>query len=93
MSSAPVNPGLSDAVDTILPNLSFDTPYCELWQHNAGDYNYFFGKYKPYWTTVVINGDSYYDKIFNTVDFRSDSWDGTELSRNTFDRLEVWNEY
>ena len=93
MSSTPVNPGLSDAVDTILPNLSFDTPYCELWQHNAGDYNYFFGKYKPYWTTVVINGDSYYDKIFNTVDFRSDSWDGTELSRNTFDRLEVWNEY
>lgn len=88
-----VQDSISDAVEVILPNLTFTTPYCTLWQHNAGDYNYFFGSYKPYWTTVVVNGDSYYDKIFSTVDFRSDSWNGNELSRNTFDRLEVWNEY
>ena len=34
------------------------------------------------------------DKIFNNLEFRSDSWDKSDnLLNTTFDTLTVWNEY
>ena len=39
----------------------------KLWQQFNGDYNMFFGQYKPYSITVVANADEPADKIFNTV--------------------------
>ncbi len=66
----------------------------KIWHNFAGEYNMFYGEYKPYSITVVSNADEPYDKIFNTVEFRADSWDKNILINNaTFDTLEVWNEY
>lgn len=66
----------------------------KLWLHNEGDYNMFFGNYQPFYTTVIANPDMPMDKIFNTVEFRADSWDSEgRLLNSTFDTLSVWNEY
>ena len=64
------------------------------WLHNEGDYNMFFGVYQPFYTTVIANPDMPVDKIFNNLEFRSDSWDKNgNLLGTTFDTLTVWNEY
>lgn len=64
------------------------------WLHNEGDYNMFFGVYHPFYTTVIANPDMSVDKIFNNLEFRSDSWDKSDtLLDTTFDTLTVWNEY
>ena len=66
----------------------------KLWQNFEGDYNMFYGEFKPYSITVIANSDEPYDKIFNNVEFRADSWNGDTLINNqTFDTLDVWNEY
>ena len=70
-----------------------DTLY-KPWLHNEGDYNMFFGVYQPFYTTVIANPDMPVDKIFNNLEFRSDSWDKSgNLLGTTFDTLTVWNEY
>lgn len=61
--------------------------------HNEGDYNMYFGKYQPFYTTIIANPDMPMDKIFNTVEFRADSWNNEELLNTTFDTLTTWNEY
>ena len=54
----------------------------------------FFDNYKPFYTTVVVNPDINVDKIFNNIEFTSDSWDSDgNLLNTTFDTLDVWNEY
>lgn len=64
------------------------------WLHNEGDYNIFFGVYQPFYTTIIANPDMPVDKIFNNLEFRSDSWDKNgNLLNTTFDTLTVWNEY
>lgn len=64
------------------------------WLHNEGDYNMFFGVYQPFYTTIIANPDIPVDKIFNNLEFRSDSWDKNgNLLNTTFDTLTVWNEY
>ena len=64
------------------------------WLHNKGDYNMYFNKYQPFYTTVIANPDMQVDKIFNNLEFRADNWDknGTLLN-STFDTLNTWNEY
>ena len=45
-------------------------------------------------TFTHANPDFTKDKIFNNIEFRADSWDKEEiLTNNTFDTLDVWNEY
>lgn len=64
------------------------------WLHNEGDYNMFFGVYQPFYTTVIANPDMPVDKIFNNLEFRSDSWDKNgSLLNTTFDTLTTWDEY
>lgn len=66
----------------------------KVWAHNEGDYNNYYGKYSPFSTTVIVNADINKYKIFNNLEFRSDSWDiDNTLLSSTFDTLEVWNEY
>lgn len=66
----------------------------KLWQQFNGDYNMFFGQYKPYSITVVANADEPADKIFNTVEFRADAYDGDNLApTKTYDTLDIYNEY
>lgn len=66
----------------------------KIWEQFTGDYNMFFGEYKPFGITFIANAEEPSDKIFNTVEFRADSWEGdTLISNKTFDTLNVWNEY
>lgn len=65
----------------------------KVWKVNGGDYNMFFGEFKPYYITIVANQDEPLDKTFNTVEFRADMWNGQEQLGYTFDTLDVYNEY
>lgn len=50
--------------------------------------------YEPYWTTLLVNPDMSYDKVFNNIDMRTDMWNNNnELLEETFSHLEVWNEF
>lgn len=69
-----------------------DSAY-KIWLHNEGEYNIFFDKYQPFYTTIIANPDIALDKIFNNLEFRSDSWNGDTLLNSTFDTLTTWNEY
>ena len=73
---------------------SVEGPY-KIWIQHEGDYNKFFGDYKQFYTTVIVNPEPTEDKIFNTLEFRSDTWDSSEnyLPEYTFDTLTVENEY
>lgn len=64
------------------------------WFQHEGDYNMFFNQYRPFYTTVIANPEMQIDKVFNNLEFRSDTWrkDGV-LLEDTFDTLKVWNEY
>ena len=54
----------------------------------------FFNKYQPFSTTIVANQEPTKDKIFNNIEFRADTFkDDTYSYQDTFDTLEVWNEY
>lgn len=75
-----------------------DTYYPYL--HREGKYNSFFGEDKPFWTTVIVNSESTFDKIFNTLEYRADGF--TENSEGkyedydkgyNFNLLKTWNEY
>ena len=68
--------------------------------HREGEYNNFFGVFKPFWTVVVANPDPTEDKVFNNLEYRGDTFQYNSLSGlwdhkydNTFDYLETWNEY
>lgn len=66
----------------------------QVWEQFAGDYNMFFGEYQPYSITFISNENPSIDKIFNNIEFRADSWNKNTLLHNeTFDQLDVWNEY
>lgn len=65
----------------------------KLWEQGEGEYNKFFGGFKPYYITYRVNPEEPMDKIFNNIEFRADTWDNTTLTNKTFDTLDVWNEY
>lgn len=65
-----------------------------LWKMFSGEYNQFFDNYRPHSITFVSNADSTLDKIFNTLESRTDFWQGTSLQhRRFYDYIRVWNEY
>lgn len=65
-----------------------------VWENHEGLYNMFFDVYEPFYTTIIANPDMQMDKVFNNIEFRSDTWIGNSLiSDITFDTLTVWNEY
>lgn len=76
-------------------NKAYNSNDYKIWEHTEGDYNMFFGQYKPFWTTVIANPDPQLDKIFNILEFKADSFNssGTYLPLTTFDKLYTWNEY
>lgn len=65
----------------------------KIWEQNAGEYNMFYGEYKPYYITYRVSPNPYSDKIFTNIDFRSDTFDKDILTHTTFNELKVWNEY
>ena len=60
-----------------------------------GSYNNFFGEVKPYSITIISNDNPYTDKIFNTVEYRSDLMSAANKydPESPFDTIKVWNEY
>lgn len=66
-----------------------------LWEHNKGEYNRFFDKSEDFHVTVIANAEPLKDKIFDILEFRSDSFDqtGAYQPSDTFNKLETWNEY
>ena len=66
-----------------------------IYQHSAGNYNEFYGEIKPYHLTIISNDDPQVDKVFTNLDYRADFFDSDNnyLENESFDTLEVWNEY
>lgn len=65
----------------------------EFWEHFTGEYNSFYGQYKPYSVEVTINPDFQLDKIFNTVEWRSTMKEANTDLQETFDTIRVYNDY
>lgn len=68
----------------------------KLWEQGAGKYNEIFGELQNYHVLYRVTPDPYGDKIFNNIEYRADifkSNTGQLLPEETFDTLEVWNEY
>lgn len=66
-----------------------------IYQHSVGNYNEFYGEIKPYNLTIISNEDPQVDKVFTNLDYRADFFDSKNnyLENESFDTLEVWNEY
>lgn len=70
-----------------------------LWKYHGGDYNYIYNIYSPFYTTIIANPDIIKDKIFDIVEYRSDSFNFNkdkgkwEVNNDTFDKIETHNEY
>ena len=72
----------------------------KLWSHHDGEYNMFFGVYKPYSITLLANEMPSVDKTFDTIDYRDDEFvfnstdESYVYSPNTsFDKIYAWTEY
>ena len=66
----------------------------KMWAHHEGDYNYYFDQFAPYYATIIVNPEPLTDKIFNTLEFRADTFhDDLYMPFSTFDKLYTWNEY
>lgn len=74
-----------------------------LWLQGEGQHCKLFGEFQDFHTVYRVTPTPYSDKIFSTLEYRADMFDMNgenpymngegELTRNTFDSLEVWNEY
>lgn len=72
------------------------TPYynTSVWLQHKGEYNYFFGEFKPFYVTYIANENPVIDKIFTNLEFQSDCYDSNNNNVEfTFNTLDVWNEY
>lgn len=71
----------------------YQTEAAQLWLQNEGDYNSIFGNPVGYSIEYRVTPDPYGDKIFTNIEYRADIFNGEDLTEETFDTLEVWNEY
>lgn len=72
------------------------------WELGKGEYNMFFGSFRPYWITLISNSYPTENKIFNNLAWRdmdvaiaTTPYGTSEIPRpfNTFDHLRVWTEH
>lgn len=65
-----------------------------LWGMHEGEYNNYFGEYKPFHITYKVTPDPYADKIFTNIEYKADVFKDDVLQPEiTFNTLDVWNEY
>lgn len=65
-----------------------------IWKEHFGKPCHFYGIYRPFYTHIIANPEMTVDKVFDTLEFRSDSFtEEGALTEDTFDTLECWNEY
>ena len=67
----------------------------KIWELWAGQYNMFFGQYRPYWLTFISNTDPTTDKIFNNLSWRTFDYNSNKELQplSTFDTVRVWNDH
>lgn len=77
----------------------------KLWIQGEGDYGNIFGNLQDYHMLYRVTPDPYGDKTFTNIEYRADMFNMDDvtsnpympkegrLTNNTFDTLEVWNEY
>lgn len=75
--------------------LKNDIPTTAVYKYQEGMYNYQYEKQVPYYVEFIANPEPLNDKIFNVLEFRSDSWDNHNYitHNNTFNKLTISNEY
>lgn len=74
-----------------------------LWKQGEGLYSHIFNEYQNFYTLYRVTPEPYSDKTFTNLTYRADMFDMNQdndfmpgeglLTGNTFDTLEVWNEY
>ena len=64
-----------------------------IYQMYAGDYNNLLNVPCDYGIEILVNPDPTEDKVFNTIEFRADTWSKGNLTNNTFDYLSAETEY
>ena len=74
-----------------------------LWKQGEGLYSHIFNEYQNFYTLYRVTPEPYSDKTFTNLTYRADMFDMNRdndfmpgeglLTGNTFDTLEVWNEY
>lgn len=62
-------------------------------QMYAGDYNNLLNVPCDYGIEILVNPEPTEDKVFNTLEFRADTWSAGNLTNNTFDYLSAETEY
>ena len=72
----------------------------KLYQMFSGDYNHFFGYYRPWYIKFTSNGNSQQcagvDKIYTNLEYRMDMYDSENveyLNDKSFDYIRAFNEY
>lgn len=62
--------------------------------HQTGKYNNLLGEESPYGLTVIVRNDSNITKIFNSIEFRSDLYENSDLRNfETFDTIQIEDEH
>ena len=59
----------------------------------AGDYNNLLDVSCDYGIEILVNPEPTEDKVFNTLEFRADTWSAGSLTNDTFDYLSAETEY
>lgn len=72
-----------------------DTDNAKIYFMNEGDYNNFYGKFYESTLTFISNEDSYYNKIFDTIEYKMDVYDAKNVLQHndSFDWIRAYNEY
>lgn len=72
----------------------YNDGFTEIHLLRQGNYNYFFGKYEPYWTTVIINQNSLVTKTLSNIEFSTEAYsENIPNNQFTFDTVTLWNDY
>jgi len=65
-----------------------------IYEQYAGEYNNFFGSYSPSYVTLMLNPESDYDCIFNTIEFTSELYlNDVDQPANTLTHIQAYSEY
>lgn len=82
---------VNDELYSINKSDSYD--YTRLWSHEISDDNTFYGDNKPFSISVLSNEAPLADKMFSAIHYKQDALNGNDLVNQTFDNIQVWNEY
>lgn len=73
---------------TTSPNLN------QLWEHDEGVYNEFYGETSPTTVTFMVNPEADLDCVFNNIEYKSEVYlDDLDQPERTLTHISAWNEY